>query len=593
MAAARGMLSARIAAVLVLVVSYGALSARQPAVRTSIPLPSGAAQLAASLGLAPADRHQLLTSIVRVVFEAPDGSNAAVQKRRAVLSAQLKGSVAVWPLRVPLPLDTSIWRETILGYPVKDGELAAAILSDRSTALLYYGLTSLDDDTLGWLGPDRETLLHLRRNAAPFASFSRSIRVRGGRVAVPGGRNAEPIWAAIVGADPGRPSLFVQRLLRGSGRLAWFYDTVQQLDPAHQRLVFGDDESEAVRIERTRSLLDVFESAAPEWKIPDRPFVRPALDPSVVLSLAAVNDDGRLIGPDRRRVWELVFRDRGGEASIADLTGDQAADARIVEPSWLARRISLVPVHLGRARLDTFLFAQRRFPARRADDATTIAALRGAMAFPALALTLERLGIVDAAAYAAAARTAVALNAIRSPEWRAVAIVEFQAALAIADRAVRKGELQRDEAAAVTASLVALPVSANQGYGEPFVQWVREHLIAMLDEDQQSAVRDALLARPTDAETDTGRLPAERTVAETLKGVVYSMYLHGSDGGAAVDIAARHSFGLPDSPMARAWQLPREEHAQRGPWRISGSLLGLDGALGRLPAPLATVNSRP
>src|SRR5688572_25846936 len=224
MVVTRGMICARMAAVLVLVVSYGALSARQPAVRTSMPLPSSAEQLASSLGLDPTDRSQLLISIVRLIFDAPDGHSAEDQKRRAVLSSQLKGPAVEASVSVPLPLDASIWRETLLAHPVKDNEIAAAILSDRSTALLYHGLAALDDDTLGWLGPDRETLLHLRRNAATFATFGRSIRVRGGRVSVPGGRDAEPIWAAIVGADPGRPSAFVQRLFRGNGRLAWFYD---------------------------------------------------------------------------------------------------------------------------------------------------------------------------------------------------------------------------------------------------------------------------------------------------------------------------------------------------------------------------------
>jgi hypothetical protein len=137
MVAMRGMMPARIAAVLVLVVSYGALSARQPAVRTSMPLPITAEELSASLGLGTTDHNQLLLSIVRLVFEVPDGSSAQNQTRRAALSAQLKGSSHLGPISVPLPLDTSIWRETILGYPITDSELAATILSDRSTALLY------------------------------------------------------------------------------------------------------------------------------------------------------------------------------------------------------------------------------------------------------------------------------------------------------------------------------------------------------------------------------------------------------------------------------------------------------------------------
>jgi hypothetical protein len=110
MVAMRGMMPARIAAVLVLVVSYGALSARQPAVRTSMPLPITAEQLSASLGLGTTDHNQLLLSIVRLVFEVPDGSSAQNQTRRAALSAQLKGSSHLGPISVPLPLDTSIWR---------------------------------------------------------------------------------------------------------------------------------------------------------------------------------------------------------------------------------------------------------------------------------------------------------------------------------------------------------------------------------------------------------------------------------------------------------------------------------------------------
>ena len=581
MVAARGWIPARIAAVLVLVVSYGALSARQPAVRTAMPLPSGTEQLAASLGISPADRNQLMPTIVRQLFDAPDGSSTRNQKRRSELSSYLRTVTSARRFSAPLPLDTSIWRETILAYPVKDADLAAAILSDRSTALLYYGLAALDDDTLGWLGPDRETLLHLRRNAAPFAAFGRSIHVRGGRVAVPGGRGAEPIWAAIVGADPERPSLFVQRLFRSNGRLAWFYDTVQHLDVEHQRLVFGDDDSESVRIERTRGLLDVFDSAAPEWRIPDRPFERPALGPSVVVSLAAVNGSGGFTGPDSRKLWELVFRDRGGEVVSTDYADQLSQDRHTLEPSWLARRISLVPVHLGRARLETFLFAQRRF-AGRAGNSTTIAALRGVMNFPALALTLERIGISDAAAYVAAARTAAALNAIRSAEWRAVAITQFQASLALVDTAMRRDQIDREAAAALTSSLIALPVSATRGYEDSVVEWLRQHQAAILDENEPSARLTAQLATLTSAATDSERLPLERSIANTLMSIVHLNADRDPSPRSADDVARRHNLGTPENSTARAWQLPRKERGQLGDWRVSGSLLGLDAPLGRL-----------
>src|SRR5687768_15006471 len=102
------MIRARAIAVAFLLLSYGAVGARQPAVRTSVSLPVPAEQLAQSLGLDPHDRSQLLVSIVRLVFDAPDGQSVEDQKRRAILSAQMTGSAAAAHSRVPLPLDTSI-----------------------------------------------------------------------------------------------------------------------------------------------------------------------------------------------------------------------------------------------------------------------------------------------------------------------------------------------------------------------------------------------------------------------------------------------------------------------------------------------------
>jgi hypothetical protein len=638
---------ARLIAVAVLLLSYGALGARQPAVRTSIPLPVPAEQLARSLGLDP-DRSQLLVSIVRLVFDAPDGDSAEDAKRRVVLSAQLKEPASARGDLVPLPLDTSIWRETLLPHKTADTEIVRAIFADRATALLYHGLAALDDDTLGWLGPDRETLLHLRRNAAVFAAFGRSVRIRAGRVAVPGGMEADPVWAAIVGADPARPAAFVQRLLRGDGRLAWLYDTLTQLDSSRQRLAMGDG-TEQRRIERLRDLLQVFEAAAPEWRIVERPLVRPALDPSVVLSLVGTTPDGELAGPAQRRVWESVFREETGDATVADGAADSAQqnDAP-VELAWLARRVSLVPPTAGRRRLETFLFAQRAFANPVRDESALIPALRGAIAFPALAVTLERIGITSPSAFAAAARTASALNNIRSHEWRRVAVSEFQSALAIIDRAARWGGIDRKTAGALTSSLVALPISMEHGYAGAFAAWLQEDFVPVLPlhsdsadpleeaillasagirddrapagpivewegrryrvdpaaaelnrlrrvrERQRAALRgaarsaatiDRRLAALAGMAPDATRLPLEQALAETLISTVYAMYLGEPDGAAvsAGDAAARHDFGLTDGAgRGAAWRFPREEHGVRAGWRVVGSLLGLELALGRL-----------
>ena len=605
-----GMVRARAVAVGILLVSYGALGARQPAVRTSVPLPVNAAQLASSLGLDPTDKSQLIVSIVRLVFDSPEGTSIEDRKRRTILAEQFSHPVSNVRDRVPLPLDASIWRETLLTRQVRDSEIIPAILSERTSALLYHGLAALDDDTLGWLGPDRETLLHLRRNAGTFAAFGRSIRVRGGRVSVPGGTDAEPVWSAVVGAEVTRPSAFVQRLIRGSGRLAWFYDTVAHLDVNRQRLVLGASGSEPSRVERMRELLDVFETAAPEWHTPDRPFARPTLDPSLVISLVVSTDGGELRGPASRRIWETVFREEAADAPTMAPESSAATDASPIDPGWLARRISLVPSPIGRRRFETFLFAQRVFPSAVREDSTLLTALRGASAFPALALTLERIGADSPAIYATAARTAILLNAVRQPERRRMAIAEFQSALAIIDRAVRMRGLDSRRAAGLTASLIALPIGADTAYGAGFPQWLREELVPALplQADARDPAEEAILAAcagvkdtithpdvvdwegrqyridPAASElqrlhrvrerqraalsvtsrsyasldarlaalvaaTDADRVKLEQAVADALVSIVYALHLGEPDGAAvsAGNAALRHDFGLEES----------------------------------------------
>ena len=289
------------------------------------------------------------------------------------------------------------------------------------------------------------------------------MQVRAGQVSVPGGTDAEPLWTAIVGADPSRPAAFVQRLIRGNGRLAWFYDAVLHLDANRQNLVLGRGGSEASRVERLRELLTVFESVAPEWQIPERPFSRPLLDPGIVISLLSTAD-GELAGPRTRQLWETVFRDDGVDAVATDTTTDaETTGRRPIELPWLTRRIALAPPSVGRRRLETFLFAQRVFPQPVDDDANLLAAIRGAATFPALAMTLERIGVTNASTYAAAARAAAALNGIRSPEWRRAAVAEFQSAVALIDRAVRMGGLDRQAGNELVTSLSALANPARAG----------------------------------------------------------------------------------------------------------------------------------
>ena len=180
---------ARALAVAVLLLSYGAVGARQPAVRAALPLPVPATrrsprQPAFPLPIRP--RSSCTSSASPSVLKP--GPHRRTARGARPFAKALRTPDGKTSDTVPLPLDPGIWRETILQQPVPDSQLVAAILADRRAALLYHGLAGLDDETLAWLGPDRETLLQRAPAGGAFATFGRSIHVRGGRVLVPADR---------------------------------------------------------------------------------------------------------------------------------------------------------------------------------------------------------------------------------------------------------------------------------------------------------------------------------------------------------------------------------------------------------------------
>jgi hypothetical protein len=632
-------------AAILLSCSNAVAAAEEPGARGSAPLPVSARALADALGLASSDPSRLLLHVVRLVYDVPEVQNPHSRRLRDKLRAVLDGPNEATTDIVPLPLEPAIWRDRLLPDSMTGDGIVSAILKERRAALLYFGLSALDDETLRWLGSEPDTLRHARKNAAIFAAFGRSVHVRAGRVLVAGGAEAEPLWRSLTGVDPASPAAFVQRLISGDGRLAFLYDTIAHLDGSRQRFALGLTLGTSVREDRLRSLLESFVAAAPDWRVDERPFSRPPIDGAMLLSTVAVVPNGAGAAPTALRLWDRVFRTdeltEVGFEKVSDAEIHEVSDRLNIDAAWLATRILRVPYARGRRRLDTLLFAQRVFggqpPSATGDVAT---ALRGYVAFPALMIALERIGTSDPAIFVRVAEHAARLNAIDSFPLRKASIAEFQSAVALIERARRTGLLTLPRAETLVSSLASLQVSPRGAYGAGFSLWLRDQFIDGLG--RRSSLEETILAalagiaRPADASpvvewegrrysvdpasAELGRLrlvrerqggptldfalsavleanthsdregqtslDAELALADTLVTIVYAVYL-GDPGGAAVtsgNVALRHDFGLGAVSAARsadAWRLP-VEHFEGKAWRVRGSILGLETALGRL-----------
>jgi hypothetical protein len=613
--------------------AFGA-TAEPASVRLPVPLET----LAGALGIAAADPSVLLLQAVRQIFYGPDAQTRSV---RDAVAAALRDSVNPGPTMVPLPMGATAWQQRILETPTSPDGIVTAILTDRRAALLYYGLSAMDEDTLAWLAVDPDALPHLKRHAGVVAAFGRSIRIRAGRISVPGGSESEPLWKAVVGADPGAPAAFVQRVITEDGRLAFFYDTLAHLDSSRQRFALGLGARVDSQEARLRALLGSFAAAAPEWRIEERPFTRPPIDGAILLSTVRVTRRGTGAAPIGLRIWDRVFR--GDDLSTVKFEPVSDADTRgvseylSVDAAWLASHVLRVPYAIGKRRMDTFLFGQRVFGDRPPSEAAAVAtALRGYLSYPALMIAIEQAGIRNPATFANAARHAARLNTIDPVAARKTAISLFQSAVALIDRASFSGALDTARAETLVASLCSLDVSTKDGYDARFRAWFRGEFLATLA--ARSSAEETLLTAIAGAGTSPGTLPTitwegrsyrvdpgfaelrrlqrvrqvqggptldvalsptaspiaqtasdpDRSLAEALISIVYAVHLGDPEGPAVTsgNVALRHEFGITavssDSRAADPWQLPIERFDGRAAWRIRGSMLGLEAALGRL-----------
>ena len=478
----------------------------RPATLSEMPIPGGLAAAHAVLDdRIPPDRSRFLVDIIqRLHAVAPVRKfdrSFSIAPLLSLLERRPAGSAAKADT-VPLPLDAAFWTDVVFaGRAVPDG-LPAAILKSRPASLLYCALLSVDEETRAWIARQPALVADILAHASgAFSVAASGLRVAADGIAVPGGKPAEPAWEAIVGQRVTDPVAFVRAVAtNGDGRIAYFLGAMAQLTPAQIAFAFNLHAPDpGVRIDTARRFYDVFQRNASGWRIEERPFWRPPLDPALLLADLAVDDRGRPNVPGTPRLWELVFTGPNASVRPADAEARASSAAGPLDFVWLCEQVFKGSQVVQRRPYEVVLFASRvirDLPPERMADA--VDALRGAIAYPALFQTLERAGLSDVGAYAAAVRRARKLDAIDDFDRASRALAQFQGTIAVLTRAAARGSVQPQALQAAISALAGVELNDRGDYDGRLVRWLLDFVNDRHPNQPESAAPASDTAAPRD-----------------------------------------------------------------------------------------------
>ena len=113
-------------------------------------------------------------------------------------------------------------------------DLVDTLLHDPAMARLYWAMSRLDPETREALRSS-VGIKKMLPDAAVLDFYGSYLRIRNGRVIVPGGESAEAAWKNLAGASPDSPGSFVPELLgRDKGWLAAYFDVLSRINRSQQ-----------------------------------------------------------------------------------------------------------------------------------------------------------------------------------------------------------------------------------------------------------------------------------------------------------------------------------------------------------------------
>ena len=191
-----------------------------------------------------------------------------------------------------------VWQQEFYPGERYAGGLLEAMARHPAMTALYAALSNMEPSSAGLL----VQLLGMKRLAEKYGAllgfYSSCLEIAGGRVQVPGGDPAAPVWAALTKAQPSDPRRFLRELLdKDDGKLLRYYFLLSQLDMRRQKFFTA---SQA----RTAAFYEVFrDSTQVEHRI-GRTFGAASIED--LFREVPIDSDGRLEFPGGPEIWMLA-----------------------------------------------------------------------------------------------------------------------------------------------------------------------------------------------------------------------------------------------------------------------------------------------
>src|SRR5260370_811127 len=145
--------------------------------------------------------------------------------------------------------------------------------------------------------------------AAPLDFYGSHICIRSGRVVVPGGSAAAPLWKELVGASPDSPGEFIPKLFaKDSGWLAAYFDDLSSAPPSQ--------ESHLTEPARLRRFYEMFRGKI--FSYTRTGVFRQDAGLFLLVIRLRWEPNGDLYVPGNVEVWKKIFRQKTDSKIIRD-----------------------------------------------------------------------------------------------------------------------------------------------------------------------------------------------------------------------------------------------------------------------------------